>query len=128
MLWTNEIALKKNAMKLFLAVVGLFFSASLFGQTTGTVTTTIHGNVSDAVTKKPIKEATVILYSNGAELQRVKTDNRGNYSFGELPAGIYDIKFESPDHLMQESKKLTLKASKRLRVAKLLKPKQTGSK
>ena len=115
-------------MKFILAAIGLLLTLLVTGQTGATVTTTIHGNVSDFVTKKPIKEATIILYADEVELKRVKTDARGNYSFGQLAAGNYDMRFEASGYEMQERKKLPLQNKKKVRVVKLLQPKQTGNK
>jgi hypothetical protein len=83
--------------------------------------TTIHGNVASFTTKKPLDKVTVILFKNGSEVKRVSTDSRGNYNFGNLDAGTYDLRFEANGYVTEKREKLPLRANKKLRIAKLLK-------
>jgi uncharacterized surface anchored protein len=109
-------------MKYFLVL--LFLASGFFAQAQTkdkSVTTTIHGTVADFTTKRPIEKATVVLSNGEKELKRVNTDKRGGYSFGQLAAGVYTIRFEAAAHKGYTRQKLNLKKGKKVRVVAMLK-------
>lgn len=110
-------------MKWMLTLLLLAGSLFSYSQTDKSVTTTIHGTIADFNTKKPIKGATIILYnSNSVEINRVKANDRGNFSFGQFNAGTYNLKYEAEGYEAQKRNGLPLKSNKKVRVAVLLKP------
>lgn len=117
-------------MKALLFTFFVFVALAAGAQTKNSqAVTTIHGTIADFTTKKPLKEAVAILYNaKGAELGRAKTNDRGNFSFGLLAAGTYDLKFEAAGYESQSRSKMPLKEGKRVRVAILLKPKGGSAK
>lgn len=102
----------------------ILLSSLVLAQSNSTkIKTTIHGTIADFVTKKPIENATVILYNTtGTELSKVRSNARGNFSFGELAAGTYGLKYEATGYQSQTRTKMPLQANKRVRVAILLQP------
>jgi hypothetical protein len=115
-------------MRYLLVLSFLFFSSSLIAQTDkAKIKTTIHGTIADFVTKRPIENATVVLYNtSGTELSRVTTNAKGAFSFGELTAATYNLKYEAAGYQSQTRKKLPLQANKRVRVAILLQPNKSS--
>ncbi len=54
-------------------------------------TTSLSGNVTDAVTNEPVMFAAVALYLEGVLYSGAETDLDGNYHFPDLQSGTYDI-------------------------------------
>jgi flagellar hook assembly protein FlgD len=78
---------KRTGIVCALAIAALV--PALYGQS-------IHGIVSDAITKKPIREATITVI----EMKRVITaDSAGKYFSGNMDAGTYLVKIEAAGYL-----------------------------
>jgi hypothetical protein len=75
----------------------------------------MHGTITDAVTKKPIQGAAVTL----AEISRTfTTDSNGNYSTDPIAAGTFTVKITAPDYL-KFTKKVIITSPKNAGISEL---------
>lgn len=100
----------------------LYFSGLTSAQPKKGETTTIFGSIAGFDTKLPIADATASLSGNGIT-RTVTTDKKGNFSFGELRPGKYNITYEAKGYQMQVRNNLPLASGKRVRTSVLLKTK-----
>jgi len=86
----------------FLIVIGLALAARAVAQTTVPVGhSTIHGRAIYQDTERPIRRARVVLLPAEGMLQSHSsvTDIQGEFTFKNIPAGVYQVVVDSPGNL-----------------------------
>jgi DNA-binding MarR family transcriptional regulator len=96
--------LKKKVQKLgvtiFLVMLILLLSFSLFVNSVIAQDSSISGTVRDSDTNDPIEDAFVSLYfsQNSTGIETTQTDSSGFYQFSELYGNTYIVSFEAPGY------------------------------
>ncbi|HEY0678229.1 MAG TPA: carboxypeptidase-like regulatory domain-containing protein [Chitinophagaceae bacterium] len=82
--------LPKKLLLLALCIPVAFFASANTGKNEGVV----QGQVTDAVTKKPIAGVVVSMSASRSSEKGVVTDSDGNFKIGKLPGGDLTLHFE----------------------------------
>lgn len=69
----------------------------------------ISGSVTDADTKKPLKEVTITFYMASKKEKFVLTDELGHFEFDELKPGTYKVVFEKEGYKRVTKDKVSVK-------------------
>ena len=77
---------------------------------------TIQGKATDTNNGEPIIFANVVLYRNGNNIGGTETDLDGNYIFGGLDAGTYDVEISYVGYATQRIADIVVQASKVVKV------------
>jgi len=94
----------------------LLFVLSCIAITSMMAQTSLEGKVTDAVTGEPILFGTVALYKNDVLITGVETDLDGNYFFGDIDPGTYDIEASYIGYTPQKQVNVIVKAGKTNRI------------
>ncbi len=76
----------------------------------------INGLVTDAESKKPIKDVTVTAYLVSKKEKMVLTDDAGNFSFDELKPGTYKFVFEKAGFKRVTKEKVVVKTDEAFQI------------
>jgi hypothetical protein len=102
--------MRKCALTTFFAVASFAAVACVGGVTDN------NGTVTNAETKRPIENVTIIITGNGlSSEQKIKTDARGNFKLPQLQPGNYKFKFRASDYEILE-KTVTIKAQEAIKL------------
>jgi hypothetical protein len=104
--------MKQKTMLLALLVLAVCMQANATGKDpleSGKGINEVMGIVTDAETKKPLKEVTITFYLASKKEKFVITDELGRFEFDELKSGTYKVVFEKNGYRRVTKDKVSVK-------------------
>ncbi|MBS1947108.1 MAG: carboxypeptidase regulatory-like domain-containing protein [Bacteroidetes bacterium] len=106
----------KNS-KTWLLLFALFITVNIGKANTGKPAVCLHGFVTDAVTKKPVKGVVVSAIIPGiTEVKEVTTDSAGYFNFGELQVQQVTLQFGKKGYISYRRNNVSMKENASVKV------------